>query len=85
MMCPMIGMNVCLKIKNLPNTVTLEKLIITYGINEGKIRWEIYKQKQAYTNSFEYKNKKYGMTEEQFKNYNKNRSSTLELMCKRYG
>ena len=75
----------CLKIKNLPNTVTLEKLIITYGINEGKIRWEIYKQKQAYTNSFEYKNKKYGMTEEQFKNYNKNRSSTLELMCKRYG
>lgn len=53
--------------------VTLENLIKKYGEIEGEIRWQEYKDKQAYTNSFEYKKEKYGWTREKWEEYNKSR------------
>lgn len=65
--------------------VTKEKMIKKYGLNEGEQRWNEYCKKQSVTNSFEYKNKKYGMTEEEFDAYNNSRAVTLDNMVKRYG
>jgi hypothetical protein len=59
--------------------VTLENLQSKYGEIDGLVRWEEYKQKQAYSNSFEYKRDKYGWTESQFNEYNKKRGSVGEL------
>lgn len=56
-----------------------------YGKEEGEKRWKSYKQKQAYTNSFEYKLEKYGMTKEEFDAYNKSRAVTKKNMIERYG
>ena len=65
--------------------VTLPKLIATYGNDEGTKRFESYCKKQAYTNTFEYKNKKYGMDEDSFAKYNKSRATTLNNMIHKYG
>jgi hypothetical protein len=65
--------------------VTLNGLMRKYGTEEGQIRWENYKAKQAFTNSFEYKQQKYGWSEEDFEAYNKSRASTLENMIAKYG
>ena len=64
---------------------TLESFIKKYGKEEGERRWESYRQKQAYTNSFEYKLEKYGMTKEEFDAYNKSRAVTKKNMIDRYG
>lgn len=55
---------------------TLENMIIRYGHYEGTLRWERYKQKQSYSNSFEYKNRKYGMTLEEYQEYNRSRGTS---------
>ena len=65
--------------------VTLENLILKYGQEEGKSRWERYKQRQAESNSFEYKQKKYGWTEEEVKLFNQSRATTIENLVKRHG
>ena len=65
--------------------VTLDNLIKKYGIEKGQQRWESYRSKQAYTNSFEYKKEKYGWTKDQFDQYNSSRAQTLEKMIERYG
>jgi hypothetical protein len=65
--------------------VTLDNLKIKYGETEGKVKWDMYRSKQSFSNSFEYKKEKLGWTEEEFKNYNKSRSITLENMIKKYG
>lgn len=65
--------------------MTLENQIKKYGIEEGTKRWKAYCKKQSETNTFEYKNKKYGMTREEFDAYNKSRAATLENMILRYG
>lgn len=52
-----------------------------YGKNLGEIRYKELQEKQAYSNSREYK----GMTEEEFKQYNQSRAVTLENMIKKYG
>lgn len=70
---------------NICGKVTKEKMILKFGHTEGTIRWNIYVNKQAETNTFEYKNKKYGMCEEDFKTFNKNRAVTLDLCIKRHG
>ncbi len=44
--------------KNLYVLTTEKSLIRKYGLKEGSIRWESYKNKQAHTNSFEYKKRK---------------------------
>jgi hypothetical protein len=65
--------------------ITLENLILKYGENEGAERWNSYKNKQAYSNSLEYKQKKFGWSEDQFNDYNSSRAITIKNMIKRYG
>lgn len=50
--------------------VTITKLKLKYGDNEGEVRWKAYCKKQSETNSLEYKSAKYGMTESEFTEYN---------------
>lgn len=52
-----------------------------YGNNLGSIKFKQLQNKQAYTNSKEYK----CMTDEEFEAYNKSRSVTLENLTKKYG
>jgi hypothetical protein len=65
--------------------VTLENMIKKYGLEKGTEKWEQYKQRQAYSNSFEYKQKRYGWTLEQYEAYNQTRASTKENFIKRHG
>lgn len=71
--------------KNKLSVPTLENCIRKYGEEKGREVFEEYKRKQAYTNSFEYKKEKYGWTKEQYDEYNKSRSVTLENLIKRHG
>lgn len=74
----------CLNVRQL-RKVTLENMIKKYGEREGINKWNLYKQKQSYSNSFEYKQQKYGWTKEQFDDYNNNRASTKSNFIKRHG
>lgn len=75
---------ICKKLRDkLP--FTKENCISRYGEEKGLLKWDQYCKKQAYTNSYEYKNKKYGMTENEFNLYNKNRAATLDNFIKRHG
>jgi very-short-patch-repair endonuclease len=65
--------------------ITEENMKIKYGNDDGAIRWKRYCDKQANTNSFEYKHEKYGWTVEQFKEYNSSRAQTLSKMIERHG
>jgi len=65
--------------------VTEDNLIKKYGVTEGKKRWQKYKQKQAYSNSYEYKKEKYGWTDKEFKNFNKSRAVTLKNLIQKHG
>jgi hypothetical protein len=64
--------------------ITLKKMLTLYSKNGYDI-WEKYVKVQSETNTFKYKNKKYGMTPEEFDQYNKSRAQTKENMIKRYG
>lgn len=64
---------------------TKDRMILFWGTELGLKHWESYCDKQRITNTFGYKNKKYGMTEEEFSKYNKSRATTLENMIARYG
>jgi len=66
-------------------SATLESHIRKYGEKDGKIKWDEYRARQAYTNTFEYKHKTYGMNETEFNEYNKGRAVTKELCIKRHG
>lgn len=81
---------------NKKSVPTLDNMILKYGKDEGEKRWDIYRQKQAYSNSFEYKKEKYGWTLEEWNNYNKSRgcigekngnygSSYYEVWVDKYG
>jgi len=65
--------------------LTLEKCIIRHGKEKGERIWKEYCEKQAFSNTFEYKNQKYNMNIEEFNEYNKSRSVTLENLIKRHG
>jgi len=65
--------------------ITEKNLIKKWGIDTGKKKWDEYRNKQALTNTFEYKREKYGWTEEEFKYYNKSRSVTIENLINRHG
>jgi hypothetical protein len=65
--------------------VTEENLIKKYGEEEGIQRFKEYKEKQAYTNSLEYKAEKNGWTKSQFDEYNQSRACTLENLIERHG
>lgn len=64
---------------------SLNDLQLLYGAKEGRRRWEEYKQKQAKSNTYEYKKERHGWTEEQFHEYNKSRSVTLKNCIRRHG
>ena len=71
--------------KNKASVPTLENCIRKHGAEKGRLVFEEYKRKQAYTNSFEYKRDKKGWTKEQFDEYNKSRAVTLSNLIKRHG
>jgi hypothetical protein len=58
--------------------ITLENMIRKYGDIEGEIRWQTYKDKQSYTNSFEYKQETYGWSFDEWDEYNKGRGHVGE-------
>lgn len=64
---------------------TKESMISKYGDIEGNDRWESYINKQAYTNTLEYKSEKYGWSEEDFNEYNNSRSVTIDNLISRHG
>ena len=64
---------------------TKKSCIKMYGDIEGTKRWNEYRQKQAISNTYEYKKQKHGWTKEQFRKYNLSRASTRDNFIKRYG
>lgn len=62
-----------------------DSFIKKYGKDEGEIRWQQYRDRQAYTNTFQYKAEKYGMTKDDFDAYNKSRAVTKENLIHRWG
>jgi hypothetical protein len=64
---------------------SLDNFIAKYGKEVGEIKWEEYKKKQSITNTFEYKKAVHGMSESDFKEYNKSRAITLSNMIEKYG
>lgn len=64
---------------------TLENFIKKYGEREGNERWNVYVEKQRYSNTLEYKKKTHGWTEEEFNEYNQSRSVTKNNLIKRHG
>lgn len=64
---------------------TEPNFIRKYGEVEGKKRWKSYCDKQALTNTFEYKQEKYGWSREQFDEYNSSRAVTIENLVKKHG
>ncbi len=64
---------------------TKEAFLIRYGEEDGLRRWEHYCSIQSKTNTFEYKRDKFGWTREQFDEFNKSRSVTLENLKQRHG
>jgi hypothetical protein len=66
-------------------SITKENLVKKYGHDEGLIRWEKYKQKQADSNTFEYKKLKYNWSEKEFENYNKSRAVTKNNLINKHG
>lgn len=79
--------NALLVSKELSNKtkITLDNFVSKYGEIEGKERWDLYREKQAKSNKFEYKKEKHGWTKEQFDEYNSSRAQTLEKMIFRHG
>ena len=65
--------------------MTLPHMIEKYGEEEGRKKWDEYCKRQAETNTFEYKQKKYGWTKRQFDEYNSSRAVTLKNLIKRHG
>ena len=70
---------------NLGKAITIENMIKLYGEDEGQVRWKSYCDKQSLTNTFEYKQEKYGWTREQFNEYNASRAVTRDNLIRRHG
>lgn len=66
-------------------TNSLEHFIKKYGEDIGPIKYQQYKDRQAYTASSEYFIKEKGMSEEQVKIYHKSRGHTLQSDIEKYG
>lgn len=64
---------------------SLDSFISKYGNKIGQEKFKAYCDKQAYTNTYEYKHKKYGISKSEFDEYNKSRACTLENFIKRHG
>lgn len=64
---------------------TKKACIQMYGEREGESRWNLYRKRQAISNTFEYKKKRHGWSQKKFKEYNLSRASTKSNFIKRYG
>jgi very-short-patch-repair endonuclease len=78
-------LDLLLKYKEFKNGVTLKSMTFVYGDVVGREKFDKYRSLQAETNTFEYKQKKYGITLEEFKTFNKSRAVTLENLIKKHG
>jgi hypothetical protein len=65
--------------------ITENGMILKYGEAIGKEKWARYVSLQSETNTFEYKEKKFGYTREDFDDFNKSRAVTLEKCIERHG
>ena len=65
--------------------VTLENMIRVHGEIEGPKIFDNYRQKQAFSNSFEYKQLHHGWTKEKYDQYNSSRANTKINNIQRYG
>jgi very-short-patch-repair endonuclease len=75
-------LNRCLSIRDDgKSSVTKKKHILLYGEQIGLKKWELYCERQRYTNSKEYKK----MSKDEFDLYNKSRAVTKENLSKKYG
>jgi hypothetical protein len=68
---------------NKSRAVTKRNLIKKYGNEEGLMRFDLYKQKQKKTKSFEYMVEKFGYEKAKF--INQSKAITLTNFIKRYG
>jgi hypothetical protein len=77
------------KVKNWKNnsSVTLVNMINRYGEEEGTRRFNVYREKQAYSNTLEYFINKYGKEKgtEKYLNANEKRAITLENLINKHG
>ena len=64
---------------------TLSNFIIKYGEIDGERKFNEYREKQRIKNTFEFKQKKYDWTREQFDEFNKSRATTKENLIRRHG
>lgn len=71
----------------LKNTLAFTKdiCISKYGEVEGLQKWNAYCERQSFTNTYDYKHQKYGMSKLQFDEYNRSRAVTLENLIRRHG
>lgn len=67
------------------NTASQRHWIDKYGQYQGLIKFNQYRERQAYTNSFQYKQKKLGWNKQQFNQFNKSRAVTLQNCIKGHG
>jgi len=74
-----------LKYNSLRHGIFLDKMIFIYGKEDGIKKFDEYRERQAYTNTYEYKKLKYGMSLDEYNIYNKSRAVTLENLIKKYG
>lgn len=65
--------------------VTFENMVAAHGEEEGKKKYDNYCAKQAETNTFEYKAKKFGMSKNEFDTYNASRAVTIENLIANHG
>jgi very-short-patch-repair endonuclease len=77
--------NLINRYKSLGKGVKKEKFNFLYSKEESEEKWKTYTELQSKTNTFEYKNQKYGMDKESFDAYNKNRAVTLENCIRKHG
>lgn len=66
-------------------TNSLEHFIKKFGEEKGKLKYEEYKKRQAYTASSQYFLKEKGMTVEEVEQYHKKRGHTLQGDIQKYG
>jgi len=67
------------------SSITLDNMVSKYGVIDGTKKFNIYRNRQSYSNSYEYKFEKYGMSKEEYNSYNKSRAVTLDNMVSRHG
>ena len=70
---------------SLPVGATLEKMIVDYGDDLGRVKWDEYCEQQRITNTKEYKMRVHGMTSEEVDAYNLSRACTEKLFIERHG